>query len=188
MKTAPYIGVLPSAADCQVPPGAIVLEPKACENCVKIFFRLRASLREDLVRDEETGIYNLVFRDTGERFCAECKSRVLLPAKTDDYREMIPTAQVSMRFRKNLVKYDNSLAPKVDRRHEPRLVKRQKWFLNWQGLLRIAFNEHGQLTAMQISEIVGANPRYLSVNVWRVNKLFKLRCVGFRLYEIAEAS
>jgi hypothetical protein len=101
---------------------------------------------------------------------------MLLPADTETYREMIPTAQIALRYRKNLVKYDDSIV-KVDHRHAVSRNKRHVWHFGWQSFLRSAF-ECGPLSPQQITEIIGGNPIYPAVNVWRVQKLFKMSVVG----------
>ena len=131
------IGYLPAAEDCRIPDGSQVCEIKACENCLKNFLRPLAGKRTRLIKNIALGYdtfactqpFSIVVIDTGERWCPECRARMLLPpdrSKHDNYLAQLPTGEHEMRFRLNLPRYDDSLITESKQRSGGRNLGKYK--------------------------------------------------------------
>lgn len=83
----PNIGAIPCAADCRVPPDAVVLNLKVCEHCGCPFTRSVGS---------------------GLKYCADCRGKLLTPPTEEIFREALPVIP----FHPNRpIHYDESLVP-----------------------------------------------------------------------------
>ena len=110
------------AAEHAVSLNAVVMEPKVCENCGRVFFRKRhdAAMRQVLVGgDESLGLEpSVAVKDTGDRFCGKCKASCLLPPDDAEYREELRLGSEEGHWRHQLPHYDDSLVKrKLGGRH-----------------------------------------------------------------------
>jgi hypothetical protein len=105
-----------------VPPGAVVMELKTCENCGCAFARRFAPTRvvgRDTVHVNGNQLGGLdieieLRRGQGSRYCKECVGRSLMPnlAEQEEYRDQFPGSESQMDHRSmHLPRYDDSLLP-----------------------------------------------------------------------------
>jgi hypothetical protein len=163
--------------------GMVVRELKQCENCSRNFTRKRP---ERAVNDEG--------RTMGQRYCAECCRRYLLPEDDREYREMLPTS-AEMKHREHIT---SSWQTGLSRIKQKRRSRRELDV--WVDSLRMAFAKNGPMEGRQIVEASGADPnKYNGSNVigqarkWgltivEVGNVWPRRsCMGpaLKLYDIA---
>jgi hypothetical protein len=173
----PFIGSL--YREHTVPPGMITQELKTCENCSRLFVRPLAERRAIEVKNLFYAQYEdnvkVLFKDSGERFCGDCKRRLLQPPAIDEYRAQFPRCGKDS---VHLPHYDNSISPvkvKVIVKRGPKNL----WLRGWQVLLLDAFEKDGPLSARQIAKIVGSIHSIPSLVVQRVRaEALDLKIVG----------
>lgn len=159
-----------------IPAGAQVMELKQCENCVRSFLRPRAGHRAVVVKNknydgtiEENSI---IYKDTGERFCKECRSRLLQPDESaqEIIKEMLPT-EGQMRHSNHLLRYRSEL---------PRPRQR---YGNWRMRVTEALVARGPLSAEELQEIVGhkdSDSPFMTLSLFRSS--------GFKLVRVGNAA
>jgi hypothetical protein len=116
----PTIGYVPPESECRVPAGCVVVELKSCENCMRLFTRRPAAARLVVVKNDEfwdqrefRGVDVIVtktlFKDQGQRFCATCRSHLLLPEFLDEDLKDQFSSMFGGRRKQFLPHYDESL-------------------------------------------------------------------------------
>jgi hypothetical protein len=187
----PNIGVLAREEDCRVPEGAKVFELKCCENCVVSFLRVRKPLREIILDNprpwgitiQEWQERSRIYVDTGDRYCRNCRSRMLLPPSLEEeevYRDQLP--RLGTRDGSHLPHYDSSL---IDRSKQSRILRlpvkyhaKYVWHRDWKRRLLSALAERGPLSAKEIVSIVGSNSTHPSGMLTTIRETFDLRAVA----------
>lgn len=111
------LGGLCGYGDHTVPEGAVVVEPKQCENCVAIFIREKRPLESRRVKNYGTGNatepeYSTIYVDRGERYCKNCRTNLLMPLELADYKEQLEPQLTISHSSSKLPRYDDSLMPK----------------------------------------------------------------------------
>jgi hypothetical protein len=106
-----------------IPVGALIVEPKYCENCGRPFFRKQSATVPRLVPYLSDGrgfahvdqSFSELRADHGARYCKPCMSRHLMPdvESQEEYRAQMPGSDEQMSHRHlHLPRYDDSLVPK----------------------------------------------------------------------------
>lgn len=140
-----------------IPSGYEVRELKSCENCGRSFMRKPGNHRAvEIVNQhiegtsylcEDEPLRKIIYKDTGDRYCGECKSTQLAPPDVSEYKEMLPTS-AEMAHR--------TYIPATEPR--PRSWKQKNRYLTgWKERLMRAFQERGPLSSREITEVTKYN-------------------------------
>jgi len=150
MQGVPYIGVLPPARDCVVPPGALVLTFKYCELCRELFVT-------DSEEAKAPGYYVSMQRGAGRRHpivCKRCSTRALDPSFLAEEAEEMQRIAREIRSERNAMQKASPLRFPTVQRTESCRRARNKW-AKWRGPLAEAFKSKGELTAREIAALLG---------------------------------
>lgn len=142
-------------AEHQIPPNAVVMELKHCENCTRQFLRPRSETQPFIIHQAHNGFYpndpteKELRRDHGQRYCADCIARQLQPADDIKYREMLPN-EIVVKHSFHMPKYDRPNAGK-GLTIQQRIQRKQQWMIK----LLEEFSKSGAMTAHDMREITG---------------------------------
>ena len=141
-----------------IPPGAIIAEFKYCECCGCPFVRKFAPTQPYVTKT--TRIYSVALtiefdselrKDHGDRYCAKCRSRSLLPdtKAQEEYKSQMPGTEIQMRHAMHLPRYDTSIFVRdrreLDAKRAPKLRR--------EAVVK-AFADKGTLTAEEMQELI----------------------------------
>jgi hypothetical protein len=179
VHSIPYGSVIGHQFDAHLPKSYCVVEVKSCEGCCANFFRPRSTHRPVVLsnaasRDMFESLHlqgsetKTIYRDEGERFCKNCRTRMLLPPELTQEREAYQNEMKSVvpNLSKHLIRYDNTLLNPTRRRK----------ISDWKAKLTEAFISRGPLSTREIVEITG---HHLIENYSAIIQI--IRIAGFRV-------
>jgi hypothetical protein len=158
----PFIG---HRFDSELPESYKVVELKQCEECLAHFVRERSTHHAIILKNSFTtetfeslhlqySDTKVIYRDDGERFCKECRTRMLLPPIMTEERQAYEHEMKTTvpNLSKHIIHYDDSLNVVSAR---PGTRRKRKDYGNWEERVMDAFLSQGPLSAKQIAEIIG---------------------------------